>query len=79
MVGILITYKENVSDTSKKSYMEGTSYESVLTKFLIVKGGKKKITIESIQDWNREKNCFERDPITFQDKSEIVYKVMHGK
>ncbi|MCI9412370.1 MAG: hypothetical protein HFG36_09935 [Eubacterium sp.] len=77
MVGILINYKENRSGQIKNSYMEGNDYESVLKKFLLVKGGKDKVSIESIQDWDRKSNQFTREhPITKEDKDGVVYQVM---
>ncbi|MCI8363779.1 MAG: hypothetical protein HFG34_02360 [Eubacterium sp.] len=77
MVGILINYKENRSGQIKKSYMEGSDYESVLKKFLLVKGGRDKVSIESIQDWDRQINQFTTEqPITREDKNGVVYRVM---
>ena len=52
MVGILINYEEKHSGEIKKTYMEGNDYESVLKKFLLIKGGRDKVSVESIQDWD---------------------------
>ena len=77
MVGILINYKENNSGQTKTTYMEGSSYESVLKKFLLVKGGRDKVSIESIQDFDRNSNQFATEQlITKDDKDGVVYQVM---
>lgn len=78
MIGVLIKYRENGTGIKKESYMEGNNYEQVLTKFLAVKGGKEKICIESIQDWDRQKKEFTIDrPITLEDRENVVYQVMN--
>lgn len=80
MVGILINYEENHSGEIKKTYMEGNDYESVLKKFLLIKGGRDKVSVESIQDWDRQSNQFTREqPITREDKDGVVYQVMQEK
>lgn len=77
MVGILIDYKENNSGQIKTTYMEGSDYESVLKKFLLVKGGRDKVSIESIQDFDRNSNQFSAEqPITKEDKEGVVCQVM---
>lgn len=78
MVGILVKYQKKNKDNILKSYIEGENYETVLRKFLKAKGGKEKISIQSIQDWDREKNIFTIDePITIEDKENVVYQVMN--
>lgn len=78
MVGILIQYKTIHSDKIHKTYMEGENCEQILKKFLAVKGGKDKVWIESIQDWDRTKNEFTiPHPIKADDPDGVVYQVMN--
>lgn len=79
MVGLLIKYKKNTAPNEiLNSYIEGDDYETVLRKFLKIKGGKKKITITSAQDWDRYEERFTIDkPITLEDETSVVYKIMN--
>ncbi len=77
-VEILITYQRNDSGEQKQSFIENESYETALRKFLQIKGGKEKITILSIQDWDRREKKFTiASPITLAQKDSVVYKIMH--
>ena len=52
----------------------------MLKKFLLIKGGRDKVSVESIQDWDRQSNQFTREqPITREDKDGVVYQVMQEK
>ncbi len=77
MVGVLIKYKKTESEEELKSYIEGEDYESILSKFIKIKGGASKISVQSIQDWDRLQNQFMvPKPITIDDKNSVVYKIM---
>lgn len=77
-VEILVRYKNNKSNKINYSFIENSDYETALRKFLKIKGGKTKITIISIQDWDRlEKRFTIEKPITIEDKTSVVYKVMN--
>lgn len=77
-VEILVRYKDNKSNKINYSFIENSDYETALRKFLKVKGGKTKITIISIQDWDRlEKRFTIEKPITIEDKKSVVYKIMN--
>lgn len=77
-VEILVRYKNNKSNKINYSFIENSDYETALRKFLKIKGGKTKITIISIQDWDRlEKRFTIEKPITIEDKKSVVYKIMN--
>ena len=77
-VEILVRYKKTGSSKVLNSFIEGSDYESVLRTFLKVKGGRSKISILSIQDWDRREQKFTiPEPITVEDKDSIVYKIMN--
>lgn len=77
-IEILVRFSINGSDEVKESFIENSDYETALKKFLKIKGGKEKITILSIQDWDRREKRFTIDrPITLEDKDGVVYKVMN--
>lgn len=77
-VEILVRYKDNKSNKINYSFIENSDYETALRKFLKIKGGKTKITIISIQDWDRlEKRFTIEKPITIEDKKSVVYKIMN--
>ena len=57
-VEILVRYKNNKSNKINYSFIENSDYETALRKFLKIKGGKTKITIISIQDWDRLEKRF---------------------
>lgn len=79
MVGILIQYKTNDSEAVQSTYMEGNNYEQVLKKFLSVKGGKEKVRVKSIQDWDRTRNVFTiPHPILADDPDGVVYQVINS-
>lgn len=77
-VEILVKYMVNQTNEQKNSFIESSDYETALRKFLKVKGGKEKITIVSIQDWDRREKRFTIDkPITIEDTSSVVYQIMN--
>lgn len=78
---ISITYIENATGEVKTSYVENYDVETALRRFLMMKGGKRKISITQIQEWDRRKddNPLPEDEtiISVEDKDGIVYKVMN--
>ena len=77
-VEILVKYVNKTTNDRNYSFIENSDYETALRKFLKIKGGKNKITILSIQDWDRREKRFTIDePITLEDKNSVVYKIMN--
>lgn len=77
-VEILVRFLIKETNEIKESFIENSDYETALRKFLKIKGGKDKISIISIQDWDRREKRFTIDkPITIDDTSSVVYQVMN--
>ena len=77
-VEILVRFLIKETNEIKESFIENSDYETALRKFLKIKVGKDKISIISIQDWDRREKRFTIDkPITIDDRSSVVYQVMN--
>lgn len=77
-VEILVNYTENQTNEQRQSFIEDADYLTALRKFLKIKGGREKITITSIQDWDRREKRFTIDsPITLEDTASVIYQVMN--
>lgn len=77
-VEVLVRYRKTNSTEVLNSFIEGDDYESVLRTFLKVKGGRSNISIISIQDWDRRKKHFTiPEPITIEDKDNVIFKIMN--
>lgn len=79
-VEILVKYtmKADPKNTIKYSFIADRDYETALRKFIHIKGGTGKVSVISIQDWDRANLKYTiEEPITAEDKESIVYQVMN--
>lgn len=79
-VEILIKYTmtKDPKNVIKYSFIVDKDYETALRKFINIKGGKGKVSIISIQDWDRATLKYTiAEPITIEDKESIVYQIMN--
>lgn len=79
-VQVLVKYTmiKDPKNEIKYSFIADKDYETALRKFIRIKGGKSKVSVISIQDWDRANLKYTiAEPITVEDQSSIVYRIMN--